>query len=232
MSGFFPGLSGLMIKNAVKDFDEISQVNVGLLQNTNAQAGTTGIVDMLQIISQRVSGNEQGSYPGFSKKRKLHFGRSFMKRSVRAIHHDEKGYIISRLGIRNVNYWTAWNQAIFNIFVSFTIRVGLIKHIINMKKPHVLSKFVKHNRMKEEVAYLSIEVTGESEGETRKKVYTLTTPSDYQVTAMVTASLIAVIDSGNSGVVFPFELTDVDTILKLMQSDKLTLKIHTNEKIL
>lgn len=55
MSGFFPGLSGLMVKETISYFQEVREVNVGLLQNTNAKTGLSCILDMLKIISQSVA---------------------------------------------------------------------------------------------------------------------------------------------------------------------------------
>lgn len=72
MSGFFPGLSGLMIKEAISDFQEITEINVGLLQSTNAKAGISGILDMLKIIDQPVTFQNE-TLSGFTKKEECIF---------------------------------------------------------------------------------------------------------------------------------------------------------------
>ncbi|MFA9455999.1 saccharopine dehydrogenase NADP-binding domain-containing protein [Halalkalibacter sp. AB-rgal2] len=114
MSGFFPGLSALMVKKAVKQFDEVSNVDVALLQHTNAKAGITGIMDMLQIISEPVTKENQLTYTGFTRRKKLPFGDCQTLRFVREIHHDEKEFVAEKLGLDSIHYWTAWNNDSFN----------------------------------------------------------------------------------------------------------------------
>ena len=89
MSGFFPGLSGLMVKKAVSQFQKIDEVNIGLLQNTNAKAGVTGILDMLKIISERVNEHTGENVSGFTKKRKMFFFRTVQ--STRSKTHSSCG---------------------------------------------------------------------------------------------------------------------------------------------
>lgn len=92
MSGFFPGLSGLMVKKAISPFDEVTEVNVALLQNTNAKAGVAGIVDMLKIIAQPVSFQKRAQ-PGFTKKRKMPIKHHSEEIEVRLIDHSEKEFV-------------------------------------------------------------------------------------------------------------------------------------------
>lgn len=118
MSGFFPGLSGLMVKKAVSNFDEVIEINVGLLQNTNAKAGITGILDMLKIVSQQVR-FENKIIPGFTEKRKMYFANHLKEKEVRLIHHSEKIVLENQLTVNPINYWTSWNVNAFNKLVLF-----------------------------------------------------------------------------------------------------------------
>ncbi|GAE32531.1 saccharopine dehydrogenase NADP-binding domain-containing protein [Alkalihalobacillus hemicellulosilyticus] len=223
MSGFYPGLSALLVKKAVEHFDEVINVDVALLQNTNAKAGITGMVDMLRIISKPVTKDGQLTYPGFTKHKKLPFGRQQTLKTVREIHHDEKEYVARKLGVTSMHYWTGWNSNRFNHILSVLKNTGLLKLIVTMENPKRLTRFVNHNESKGEEAFLTVEVTGRILGEQKKKAWVLSTPSDYQLTAMVTAALVKAVGSHHAGVVFPFELTDVDMVLTLIDSPKISL---------
>ena len=117
MAGFFPGLSGLMIHKAISGFQQIDEVNIALLQNTNAQAGISGVLDMLKIISQRVKG-QSSNLPGFTIKRKMFFNNMFTEKEVRLIDHAEKEILNQKLNIKTINYWTSWNRPFFNKQIS------------------------------------------------------------------------------------------------------------------
>lgn len=81
MSGFFPGLSGLMVKETISYFQEVREVNVGLLQNTNAKTGLSCILDMLKIISQSVA-FQDNIIPGFTKKKEMYFSNHNKEKEV------------------------------------------------------------------------------------------------------------------------------------------------------
>ncbi|MEH7456695.1 saccharopine dehydrogenase NADP-binding domain-containing protein [Bacillus sp. JJ1127] len=228
MSGFFPGLSGLMVKKAVSNFHEITEVNVGLLQNTNAKAGISGILDMLKIISQRVDYYEDRhstNLSGFSKKRRMYFFEPNDNREVRLIDHAEKQFLQKALHIKNINYWTSWNSVFFNKQISFLKKFGLIDVILKLNNNKFLSKIVKHNPNKNEDAFLTVEVTGVIDDTKCKKTLSLSTFSDYHLTAMVTAALAKIaVNKKITGVVFPSELTSVDEILSEINCKDVTFK--------
>ncbi|WP_428910008.1 saccharopine dehydrogenase NADP-binding domain-containing protein [Niallia sp. Krafla_26] len=117
MSGFFPGLSGLMIKKAISDFQEVKEINVALLQNTNAKAGVSGILDMLNIIAQPVK-LQNKVLSGFTKKRKMYFLNHPKDENVRLIDHSEKILLKEKLTTAPISYWTSWNSNGFNKLVS------------------------------------------------------------------------------------------------------------------
>ncbi|MEG0259063.1 MAG: saccharopine dehydrogenase NADP-binding domain-containing protein [Lysinibacillus sp.] len=213
MSGFFPGLSGVMVHKAVSDFQQIDEVNIALLQNTNAKAGLSGILDMLKIISQRVADHSR-RLPGFTIKRKICFDDPSNKREVRLIDHAEKGILNQKLNVGTINYWTSWNQAFFNKQIALLKSLGVINLILNLNNHKILSKIVKHNPKKDEKAYLTVEVKGIIDTKKSVRTLSLSTFSDYHTTAMVTAALAKIaVHKKIKGVVCPFEITNVEEIL-------------------
>lgn len=225
MSGFFPGLSGLMVKKATDNFEKVSEIHVGLLQNTNANVGISGILDMLKIISQRVSYKIDGKkveLPGFTKKRKMHFDK---EREVRLIDHAEKEILIEKLGDVTINYWTAWNHNLFNKQVSLLKRFGLIHMLLKLRNSKFLSKVVKHNPNQLEDTFLTVEIKGIMDGKECTKTLSLSTFSDYYTTALVTAALgEIVIRKKVKGVILPFEITNLDEVLSVIDCENISVK--------
>ncbi|MFS0751634.1 saccharopine dehydrogenase NADP-binding domain-containing protein [Oceanobacillus sp. 1P07AA] len=226
MSGFLPGLSGLMIKEGIRGFQEVEEVNLGFLQSTNAKVGVTGIVDMLSIVSDPVDLNNQ-IIKGFSFKKRMEFYKKDKQSNVRLIHHAEQKHLKENLKINNLRYWTAWDQPIFNKAISLFNKTGFINFITQARYKHTLSKFVKHNPRKSENAYLTVEIKGKSNNVKHSKLLQLVTPSDYYTTAMITAALSNILLKHNlSGARFPFQITNLDNILRTIKSDKIQLNIR------
>lgn len=212
MSGYFPGLSGLMVKKAISSFEEVKEVNVGLLQNTNAKAGISGMLDMLKIISEQVN-FENKVVSGFTKKRKMLFLDNPSEREVRLIHHSEKHVLEKNLALNNINFWTSWDVKIFNKQISLLRKIGFIAYVPKFNK-NLLSTIVKHNPNKGEPTFLTVEVKGIIENKERIKRLSLSTFSDYSTTAMITASLAKIASRKNiKGVVCPLEITTLEEIL-------------------
>jgi len=228
MSGFFPGLSALMVNKAVSNFHEITEVNVGLLQNTNAKAGISGILDMLKIISIRTDyfeGNKVTKLTGFSKKRRMYFFEPYEEREVRLIEHAEKQFLHKKLNIKNINYWTAWNKEFFNQQISILKKLGVIGFVQKFNNNKFISQIVRHNPYKNEDAFLTVEVKGYIDNKKCRKILSLSTFSDYHLTAMVTSALAKIaLNKRIKGVVFPFEFTDVDEILTEINCESINFK--------
>lgn len=228
MSGFFPGLSGLMVKEAISNFSEIEEVNVGLLQNTNAKAGISGILDMLKIVSQDVHNVAEGrsnNITGFTKKRNMSFYEPLSEREVRLVNHAEKMILSERLQIENINYWTAWNSRGFNSLISLLRASGLINRVLKSKNSSFLSKFINHNAAKSEHVSISVEVKGMVDNKKCIKKLVFSTFSDYHTTAMFTAAIAKIaISKKIIGVVFPFEIIDLEEIIEHMNCQKMSIK--------
>ncbi|MFJ8260715.1 saccharopine dehydrogenase family protein [Rummeliibacillus sp. NPDC094406] len=227
MSGFFPGLSGIMVKKAVSNFQEVTEVNIGLLQNTNAKVGVSGILDMLKIISQDVDYYEDDKIVnllGFNKKRIMHF-EHYNDKEVRLIDHAEKNFLKQKIKVEKINYWTSWNNYFFNKLISLLKNLGIINTIVKLDNNKFLSKIVKHNPSKNEKALITVEVKGTIDNKERIKTLTLSTFSDYHTTAMVTAVLAKVtVHKKLNGIVFPFEIIDLDELLSEINCKDIILK--------
>ncbi|MGZ9585301.1 saccharopine dehydrogenase NADP-binding domain-containing protein [Paenibacillus marinisediminis] len=223
MSGYFPGLSGLMVKKAISNFQEVTEVNVGLLQNTNANVGVSGILDMLTLISQQVIFDNK-VISGFTKKRKMHFVNHHEDKEVRLIDHPEKILLKNKLRTNQLNYWTAWNVNAFNKQISLLRRIGFF-NIIHKINNQFLSKVVKHNPDQHEDTLLTVEVKGIIDNKEKIKIISLSTFSDYHTTAMVTASIAKIAQQKHvKGVVSPFEITNLDEVLSQINCPRIVLE--------
>lgn len=231
MSGFFPGLSGLMVKKAASKFDNVTEVNVGLLQSTNAKAGISGIVDMLKIINEDVVTSESVVVKGFTEKRKMNFGNLSTKKEVKRINHAEKEFLQRKLSIENINYWTAWDSQLFNKQILLLKKLKVINLIHSFKKKQFLSKIVKHDPYKPETAFLTVEVKGYIGEKRYIRTLLLSTFSDYHLTAMVTAALTKVaLKKDLTGRFFPFEIANIDEILFEINSKGICYKEYVEEE--
>jgi len=216
MSGFFPGLSGVLASKAAEGFHEIHEMNIGLLQSTNAKAGLTGILDMLAIISERVDYIRSGdavSCSGFTKTKEMNFKDLPIPKSVRLIKHAEKDYLSQHLGTDNINYWTSWDSQVFNKLISLMRYLGVIKMLFKFRNSRFLSKIARHNPAKGEIARLTVEVKGILNSKVSTRELCISVPSDYQTTALVTARLAESLLCKNiKGMVLPFEFMDLEEI--------------------
>ncbi|MCH8562528.1 hypothetical protein LTI14_04740 [Nesterenkonia sp. YGD6] len=87
MRALSTGLSGILAAEVTATLDDVSEVSVGLVQNTNALVGPVGVRDMLTKLSQRVSTRE-GLKPGSTRPRRMHFGERAV--TVRLMRCDER----------------------------------------------------------------------------------------------------------------------------------------------
>jgi saccharopine dehydrogenase-like NADP-dependent oxidoreductase len=225
MAGFFPGLSGLLLQKAVKDFDEIDETNITLLQNTNAKAGATGIIDMLKIVSTPVKTifyDKEINISGFSFKRTIIIPQANKKYKTRLIYHSEKELLLDKLPLKNLNYWTAWNNSTFNILISVLRRTGLLYFVTHKMKKETLKNVIKHDKNKSEETVLIADVIGLKEKKEERKNLVINTFSDYGTTAKIVAALAKIVLTKKSeGICFPFEITTLNKILDIMDDKRI-----------
>lgn len=217
MAGFFPGLSGILIQEAISTFDSLESVSIGLLQSTNANAGITGITDMLRIVNHDVDGT-----PGFSEKRNMKFGEFASSHVVRKIEHVERKRLLQNKKLPRINYYTAWEKKTFNIIIRLLQKTGLLGHLTNQKG--LLEKLVRHNPTQPEQAYLTIEAAGLLREKKQKKEWRVRVRSDYETTAAVTVALVKIVlENHITGIHFPYEITSTHEILKNIDESKVRL---------
>lgn len=220
MAGFFPGLSGILLKQAISDFDSIDTSHVGLLQNTNALAGANGIIDMLNIINQPVPIDKDGqtsSLRGFRRKRNFSCNSGTAK--LRLIHHSEAELLKQYLPLPDLQYWTAWNSSFFNLIIAGLLRSGIYNHFIRKLKPATIGKFSNHNANKPETTSLCIEVTGKKDRQDFKRIIFLEACSDYGMTAKMIRILTQILLFENhKGIVYPFQIASADRVLNEIDS--------------
>lgn len=225
MAGFFPGLSGLILQKAIKSFDSVDDVNISLVQNTNAKAGASGILDMLKIISQPVIITHKDieiRKPGFLIKREIKLTALGKRYKLRLISHSEKSMIEEMYSVDNLHYWTAWNNAVFNTIISFLKRTSILKFITSRIKRETLKKIIKHDESKSEETVLIVDIKGYKNGIEYKKSFFIKTFSDYGTTAKTTAALAKVIlAKKNQGACLPLEITNLDEILEIINNKRI-----------
>lgn len=220
MAGCIPGLSGLLLKKAVENSNDVHNVDVAFIQNSNAIAGFNGILDMLRIISQPVTiaaGKESKQVPGFIKKLKFKLLTSKDTYTLRLINHPEKEYLSDRFTFNNINYWTSWNNKFLNVFLEVLNFTGILKKLVNKKKYPILGKFKKKYNEKDETAYLQVVVTSISSGIKKIKKYQIRIFSDYKMTAKIVVLLAMISEYKNKkGVLHPCDIMSLDEVLDII----------------
>ncbi len=99
MSGFFPGMSGIAVKEGIANFSQVDRVAVSLVQNSQANVGLTGMRDMLNIISKPLKNRA-----GFVKKHSIKLANK--QYYPREIHHDEIAILQEHLEIPKLKFYT------------------------------------------------------------------------------------------------------------------------------
>ncbi|MFC4401791.1 hypothetical protein [Gracilibacillus xinjiangensis] len=219
MAGFLPGLSGLLVKKAITSFSDIVEVNISLLQNKNANVGVSGALDMLKLISQPVQyGNKM--IKGFKEKKMV---GSNNKHTVRLITHPEKDYLSRKLSIPVINYWTGWNDNLYNLKIEFILKANIIPFL--QKYQSIFKSQIKHDNKSTEDVLLSVEVTGASSNKAITKTFSLTAISDYGITAMMAVALAKIVSNKKySGTYFPFEITTFEEVLTTISCAQINLE--------
>ncbi|MBN2436509.1 MAG: hypothetical protein JXK07_14710 [Spirochaetes bacterium] len=225
MAGFWPGLSGLLLTEALKEFDEVYESNISLIQNTNAKAGASGIVDMLKIISEPVNtmyNDTNITLSGFSLKRKIKLPFANKEYTTRLISHSEKQMLSEKLPVRNINYWTTWNNCFFNLLISIMNKTKLLNIIVNKIDKNTINKIPRHDAKKSEETILVVDVKGKKENNIIVKKLCIKTFSDYGTTAKIVAALAREsLTNRTAGVCLPLEITTLNKVLKIINDERI-----------
>ncbi len=233
MAGLIPGLSAVMVKHVVETLDDVSAIDVGLLQSSQGSAGTTGIADMLGVFAQPVRfrrDGEQDARPGFTVKREMMFPQPFGRRTQRLVNYVELLAVVEQCKVHDVNYWSGFDEASFEMLLVFLNKVGFLR-LFNLKKTRkvlarLIAKVKRGNRPASETIALSVEVAGRVNGSTRVHCLSLVGPSDYGTTAMSVVAMAKLLLENRveaTGARFPMEVFTLDSLVKAMDCDEVTL---------
>ena len=216
LAGFFPGLSGILVNEAIGGFDNVDRVDLTLIQNTNARVGLTGIRDMLQILTRPVPDlGGPGVIPGFSQKRRVKIpGEDWLP--VRRIDHYEEWILKEHWPEVAFASWTGWNRPSFSAMLSLLNRVGLLSWLVQGRR-QLLGVALRHRPDRGEDAWLVVEVSGKQGGRAMERGLALRAPSDYGTAARMAVGLIPhLLEYPGQGVVFPFEMVTMESILSTL----------------
>jgi len=223
MCGFFPGLSGVLAESLASQFDEVRSISVGLLQNTNAKVGATGVADMLRKITQPITSNELKT-AAFSQTKKIDFGYDVGEITTRMMPYDERIVLFNRYPGAAVEYYTAWNNKAFTRLIYILQKTKLLTLLLNWHVPLV----PKHDPTKPQTVHLTTIVTGAINGIPTTKAINLRADSDYVTTARFVAAAVQKIGNDSSklrGVVFPLEFVKVADVMTML-GDKVEYRIE------
>lgn len=219
LAGFFPGLSGLLLRKAVEEFSAVDRVGVSLLQSRNAQAGASGIRDMLGIVSSRPAGSPRSAVFPLEKVAVPSRGATL---PFGAVDHVEAAAARSFLPGAEIVYRTAWDSEPFTQLVALLARLGIVDRIVERGSPALLRAMAAHDPRKSENAAVVVEVEGtRAEGPARRTAW-LDAFSDYGTTAKAAVALAMFsLRSNLSGVHFPFEIAGLDEVLQEIGDDRI-----------
>jgi saccharopine dehydrogenase-like NADP-dependent oxidoreductase len=233
MAGLFPGLSGIMAKEAAKKLDQVASIDVGLLQSTQGTVGATGLADMLDWFSQPVifkKGGKQHVIPGFSMKRSFVYPEFFGEKRQRLVRFHEASVVSEKLSVSDVNYWTSFDQESFNLLLSCLKKTGFLKlfhfQTTRIKLGKIINLFKSTGKPKPEKIAVTIEVSGYKEGKTQNNRISIIAPSDYGTTAMSAVAMIKLILAKYidcNGACFPLEVFPLDLLLEIMDCEDIKL---------
>lgn len=232
MAGFFPGLSGMLLKEAVGAMDQITQADITLVQSTSAIAGITGMMDMFKIIHKPTYygfGNEKIFIKGFTKKYVVKPNASNKKYTVRLIHHSEKEWLLKNLPLTNIHYWTGWNLHVFNKLIHVLNHTKWFNTWIQKTNHPLLKRIRKNSKPKDETAFLIVSVHGIKSGIEKKVEWHVKTFSDYGITAMMAAAVTDLILKMNvKGVFHPADIIKwKDISPKMMRRNVIISRLQT-----
>lgn len=232
-SGLIPGLSGLLIKQAVAGFSHVESVDVGLLFSANAQTWFSGILQMIATFQRPVSAVIDGRetrIPGFQHTRMLDFPEPFGKKRLRLVDYGERAVLAERLGLPTLAYWLGWETEALTTVMALLKKAGVLAYCLKNKSfGKLFSNVIRHNPNKPETTALSVETRGIRDDRPICKRMTLKAFSDYGATAIFNAALAEhLLQAPLPGVRFPFEMTDMYAMLARMNCEEIV--IHTSDE--
>lgn len=216
MAGFFPGLSGLLLKDAIASLDEVQSLDLALIQSSNATAGRDGVADMLDIISQPVTtSDESGAIPGFRRRRSFSLADGRLVYPRRIAHSEQR--LLSHFWNTSLRYWTCWDSIALNVLLLALLRLRLLVPLARGIRSGKLPPGGGHKAGKSEEAVLLARAQGLRNGEPVERNLELRVFADYGATARTAVALarLCLTESWN-GALYPFEAADLARVLRTM----------------
>lgn len=233
MAGLIPGLSGVMARHLVDSLDEVSSIDVGLLQSAKGSAGVTGIADMLGVFAQPVqfrSKGEQHWRPGFTVKREMRFPEPFGNKAQRLINWVEVPVVVEKCGVHDVNYWTGFDDASFESLLAFLKKTGFLSLFNRKSTRKAVARMIAitkgGKRPDTETIALTLEVSGLKDGAACTRCVSLVGPSDYGTTGMSVVAMAKLILEGSvktAGIRVPLEVFPLDVLIEAMDCEEVNL---------
>lgn len=232
-AGLFPGLSGVMAKHACEICQSVESIDVGMLQNTNASVGPTGIADMLGLFAQSATfrkNRAQHLHPGFTMRRDFAYPEPFGKKTQRLINYYEASVVAERCQVQDVNYWTGFDKSSFSTLLVALNKLGILNLFncqnLRMGLARTVSFFKGRSEPQSEPIAVTVEVSGKQADKPCGATVSVIGPSDYGATAMCVvamAKLIITKSVKTKGVCFPLDIFPLHLLLDAIDSNDVKL---------
>jgi saccharopine dehydrogenase-like NADP-dependent oxidoreductase len=231
LTGLYPGIAGVMAKEAATALDGVDTLDVSLCQSTHSSAGATGIADMLGLFAQpacyRVDG-EVETVPGFTKNRPFRYPPPIGTKTHRLVNFVEAEFVSKALNVPNVNFWTGYEKPDFDRMLSLLNRLKILSLFNRPRWRSKLANFIAGARAKaeDETCAIVAEATGRKDGERCLARVSLLADSDYGATALGVVTMAKVLLDGAvvaHGVFHPTQLFALKPLIAAMDSDEIRL---------
>ena len=234
-AGLIPGLSGVIVKRASKDYDKIDEIHVGLLENTKASSpGPAGFADWFGMLAKPVIYKGQRHH-GFSVMRRIVYPEPFGERTVRLFDYPEGAIIRRKCNAQEVYYWTAFDKESINHLLGLLRRLRVLDLFnapqTRRKVARIFSGANRMLKMHDTNVALTVEVSGIKRAEHSLTRISIVGPSDYGTTAMATVAMAKLFLNGDvqaTGVRYPMDMFTLTALITAMDSPEVKLFAPAN----
>lgn len=217
-AGYFPGLSGVALNEMLARFDEPAELSVSLLQSTNATTGSTGFLDMLNIVNSPITTRGR-RFRGFTGKKIFYhsdYKRSFKQYRIKS----GEAELLSNLFGLDIGYYTGWESKSFNRMIKFLNRSGLTRFLANSKTGIKLANRIhppkKYSEGNIEPTSLTITGRGSKDGHQVEHNIHINTKADYLTTVIAATTMLKLMLKRGSelkgGIYLPHQLFTLDSL--------------------
>ena len=231
LTGLYPGIAGVMAKEAAAALDEVDTLDVSLCQNSQSSAGATGVADMLGLFAQPVMYRANGRSEimrGFMKKRPFQYPPPIGIKNHRLVNFIEAEAVSGALAIPNVNFWTGYDKASFDQILSVLNRLKILTLFNRPRWRTKLANLIAGgmSEAEDETCAIVAEAVGWKDGQTQVARVSILAGSDYGATALGVVAMAKLLLNGNvvaPGVHHPTQIFSLKPLLAAMGSDDVQL---------